>query len=277
MVKFQCYRTAKDGTPIISDKIIEEYAERILREYKPVALKEPTRINPVHFLESYLGVTVAYAYIYDSAGPGRIAGEAIFNNNEPVEIFDEEKLKPVFRRYDANTVLIDLKAVDEEKDGFVDFTYLHEGGHIFLHQAVFKRTQDTLFSIDSEDQPRTTHCLRSCIGTEIRKKLNTQEDFREHQANTFAAAMAMHPMIFIPTAREIIKECGYSNGICIVPDPDEVIDWIDWIDGRDYEVVDKLADLFTGSKSAIRVQLKKHKLMMTETEYDKMGLQRNFF
>lgn len=274
MVEFRWNKFKRDGTPIIRDSDIENYAGMILREYKPQLLKEPGKINPVHFLESYLGVTIEYTYIYHPDGPGRIAGEAIFNDDEEVEIFDEEKLKRVVRRYSANTVLIDNKIMEDGKEGFAEFTHLHEGGHIFLHPTVFKRTreQGTLFDF----QPRTQRCLRTCIESE-RKLLVTQEDFREHQANTFASAIAMHPSIFIPTAREIIKECGYSEGVCVVPDPEEVIDWCDWIDGRDYEVVDKLTDLFTGSRTAVRVQLKKHKLMMTEEEYMKRDPQRKLF
>lgn len=274
MVEFRWHKFANDGTPRISDKDIEAYAERILRDYKPGLLKEPGKINPVHFLESYLGITIEYTYIYHPDGPGRIAGEAIFNDDEEVEIFDEEKIRKVVRLYSANTVLIDNKTMDDGKEGFADFTHLHEGGHIFLHQSVFKRTHKQESFLDQ--QPRTQRCLRSCIGLE-KKQLVTQEDFREHQANTFSAAMAMPPSVFIPTAREIIKECGYSEGICIVTDPEEVIDWFDLIDGRDYEVVYKLMDLFTGSRTAIRVQLKKHKLLMTEEEYMKRNPQRKLF
>ena len=277
MVKFRCYRLAKDGTPRIGDKDIENYAERILKEYKPLALKEPTKIKPVHFLENYLNVTIEYAYIYDPNGVGRIAGEAIFNDDEEVEIFDVEKLKRVIRKYAANTVLIDNTIMKEGKEGFADFTHLHEGGHIFLHASVFKRTQGTLFNINTDNRPRAARCLRTCIESDSRRKLVTQEDFREHQANTFAAAIAMPPTIFIPTAKKIIFDCGYSDGVCVVPGPDDVIDWYDAIDGRDHEVIDQLMELFTGSRSAIRVQLKKHNLMVTEEEYEKRGLQKKLF
>ena len=277
MIRFRWSNFKKDGTPVIKDKEIERYAEAILRDYKPDLLKKPGKINPVHFLESYLGATVEYAYIYHQDGPGKIAGEAIFNDDDTEVVFDEDKGQWVNRKFSANTVIINNKIMDDGKEGFAEFTHLHEGGHIFLHQTVFARHQETLFDLQSDDRPRAARCLRSCLESEGKAKLKTQEDFREHQANTFAATMAMPPSIFIPTAKELIKDFGFSSGVCIVPDWKATLDWNDMIDCRDYEIIEKLSDLFTGSRSAIRVQLQKHKLLMTETEFKKQYSQKRLF
>jgi hypothetical protein len=45
----------KDNTPILKDTEIDGLAETLLADYKPQLLKEPTPINHLHFLESYLG------------------------------------------------------------------------------------------------------------------------------------------------------------------------------------------------------------------------------
>ena len=64
LIEFHCNCRHKDQTPIVSDLEIQEYAEAVLEDYKPKLLKEPGKINAVHFLESYLGATVDYQDIY---------------------------------------------------------------------------------------------------------------------------------------------------------------------------------------------------------------------
>jgi hypothetical protein len=48
----------QDNTPILKDTEIDELAEMLLADYKPQLLKEPTPINHLHFLESYLGANI---------------------------------------------------------------------------------------------------------------------------------------------------------------------------------------------------------------------------
>ena len=65
MIDFSWSRVdKKDNTPILKDTEIDDLAEDLLADYKPQLLKEPTPINYLHFLESYLGANVEFMDIY---------------------------------------------------------------------------------------------------------------------------------------------------------------------------------------------------------------------
>ena len=82
MIEFGCNRYHKgDMTPIVTDLAIQDYAEAVLEDYKPKLLKTPGKINALHFLESYLGVTVDYKDIYYKEGESPIAGATVFNDS----------------------------------------------------------------------------------------------------------------------------------------------------------------------------------------------------
>lgn len=268
MIEFHCQRYHRDDkTPIVTDQALQDYAEAVLGDYKPKLLKEPGKINAVHFLESYLGATVDYQDIYYEEGTSPIAGATVFNDDK-VLVFDKENMcvRPI--EVDAGTILIDNTTMQDGKEGFAQFTHLHEGGHFLIHPAVYRRLNNQLtlfdFGMDSKQGNHVVTCKRSSIGgqNEGRSRLVTQEDFREHQANTFAAAIAMPRQTFIPYAQEMIRRAGFSDGVWV---ESGVLDW-------DYDLVlsailERLADTFGVSRAAAKVQLCRQRLYMSQTEY----------
>jgi len=44
-----------------------------------------------------------------------------------------------------------------------------------------------------------------------KRSLVTEEDFREHQANVFAAAIAMPRATFVPYAKQLLKQYGLDG------------------------------------------------------------------
>lgn len=273
MIEFHCSRCKNDGTPIVTDQAVQEYAEAVLEDYKPKLLREPGRINAIHFLESYLGATVDYQDIYYDENTSPIAGATVFNDDK-VLIFDRENMcvRPI--DVSAGTILIDNSTMQDGKEGFSKFTHLHEGGHFLMHPAVYRRVENQLSFFDfGQDSPgsHVAACKRSSIcgnSGEKRPRLVTEEDFREHQANTFAAAIAMPRKTFIPCAQAMIRRAGFPEGIWV---EDDVMDW-------DSELglsclVDRLAEIYGVSRSAAKVQLKRQHLLMTQTEYQQLHCQ----
>lgn len=270
MIEFHCSRRKQDGTPVVSDQTVQDYAEAVLADYKPKLLREPGSINEVHFLESYLGATVDYQDIYYEEDANPIAGATVFNDDK-VLIFDKERLcvRPI--DVSAGTILIDNTTMQDGKEGFAKFTHLHEGGHLLMHPAVYKRVDNQLsifdFGIGEQQQSHVATCRRSTIAAQGKQRLITEEDFREHQANTFAAALAMPRPTFVPCAKEMICRCGFPDGIWV----EDELDW-------DYELglsclVERLADIFGVSRSAATVQLKRQHLLMSQTEYQQLNNQ----
>lgn len=113
-----------------------------------------------------------------------------------------------------------------------------------------------------EQQGRNVVCCRkSELDGSRRTTLTTPEDWREHQANTFAAAIAMPRRTFDRIAEETIHKMGCEEGVYILPtlretDYDPCYDSLAAYLGRVFKV----------SKSAAKVQLRKHKLVVTSFE-----------
>lgn len=270
MIDFHCSRRKHDGTPVVSDQTIQEYAEAVLADYKPKLLKEPGSINEVHFLESYLGATVDYQDIYYDEGASPIAGATVFNDDR-VLIFDKERLcvRPI--DVSAGTILIDNATMQDGKEGFAKFTHLHEGGHFLIHPAVYKRVDNQLSFFDfGTGEPQQSHvatCRRNSITTQGKQRLVTEEDFREHQANTFAAAIAMPRPTFIPYAKDLIRKYGFRDGVWV----EDELDW-DGTLGLSF-MIEQVAEVFGVSKAAATVQLKRQRLLISQEEYQQLNNQ----
>lgn len=264
MIEFHCSRKAKDGTPVVTDLELQDYAEAVLNDYKPALLKEPSKINVDHFLESYLGANLEYQYLFNEEGKPAIAGATVFND-DCVKVFDRENKCIRTIAVSANTIIIDSTLVDDQKDAYVLFTGLHEGGHFVAHPGVFRRLegQMDLFGGMAARYPSTLRCRRDVVfGGHYKPRFTTQHEHREHQANTLAAAWAMPRPTFIPVAQDAIRRAGFSDGILVYEhefdlDFDVVIP----------EIIKSIARVFGVSKAAATVQLKRQGLMMTQNVY----------
>ena len=262
MVEFHCRRKQKDGTPIIKDVEIEDYAERILRDYNPRYVDEPWELDALKFLEYYLGAIVEFMDIYCEEDE-QIAGATVFND-ENIRVFDRENLCTRMVPVNRDTILIDNSTMEEGREEFARFTEFHEGGHFCMHKGVFRNTdgQMNIFEFIPEQTGRNVVCCRkSELEGGRRTSLETPEDWREHQANTFAAAIAMPRRTFDRIATETILKMGCPEGVYLLPTLRET----------DYDpCYDSLAAylgrMFRVSKSAAKVQLRKHKLVVTSWE-----------
>lgn len=211
MIRFSCKRFHRlDHTPIIRDVEIERQTEALLRDYKPELLEYPMAINPDHFAESYLGLTLDYQRIFSLEN--NVVGATVFNDDVLFVEDEEDGLKPI--RVHANTIVIHEEIAQQKKfHTFLNFTILHECGHAWMHESVYRRN-DSMASFHGEQgtQVGKVQCLRCTMGGAT-KKLVTEEDFREHQANTFAAAMAMPLATFVPYAQWLLKKYGFGDYI----------------------------------------------------------------
>ena len=147
MIVFSCRCYHKDRTPIVKDLYIQEYAEAIVRDYRPELLVTSGKIDAFHFLESYLGVTVEFQDIFYPEGNVPVAGATIFND-EAIMVFDRSGMKVSSIDIPAGTVLIDNATMKSES--FALFTALHEGGHYCMHQGVYKLDPDQISLFESE-------------------------------------------------------------------------------------------------------------------------------
>lgn len=272
MLEFHCRRHTKDGTPIIKDTEIADYAEALVRDYDARYLEEPWELDPLKFSEYYLGANLDFVDIYCEEGE-QIAGATVFNR-ENIKLFDREHLRTRCETFEPNTILIDNETMKEGRETFARFTVFHEDGHLCMHPAVFRINpqQMTIFDMIEQDTPKSVICCRKNNIEEKRHKLVTQEDFREHQANTFAGAITMPKRIFTEIAVRAIRQMGCADDYYVLPtlretDYDECADSLASYMGRRFNV----------SKSAARVQLRKYGLIKTSwEEFQERSQQRAF-
>ncbi|MDD4347095.1 MAG: ImmA/IrrE family metallo-endopeptidase [Desulfitobacteriaceae bacterium] len=203
-----------NNTPIISDVEIDELAENLLRDYKPQLLKEPGKVKFEHFLESYLGVDLDYRHIYYEENEGQIFGVTSFNQGEELLIFDKENMCLKRATLNRNTIVLDFYVTEEGREGLELFTGLHEGGHFWLHQGVYARAEMQLSLFQTAQELRPVTCCRQADIESFGKKsgFSTPEEWREHHADYFAAAIAMPNTTFYPLVKEVIKSQGLADG-----------------------------------------------------------------
>ena len=98
----------------------------------------------------------------------------------------------------------------------------------------------------------------------VLKLEDTEEDFREHQANVFAAAIAMPRNPFREVTIEMAKKHGLpGQGACAVirsAKPGEVF--------PEDRFIDDVAEVFGVSRTAARVQMQSRGLLVTEEEFE---------
>ena len=154
MIEFRWSKVdKKDNTPILKDAEIDELAETLLADYKPQLLKEPTPINHLHFLESYLGANIEFMDIYYEDKP--IWGATAFNDDEHLPVFDRENRRAGVRKLRNRTIVIDNYVMQEGKEGLGLFTGLHEGGHLWLHPGVFTAPDNSgQLSLFKDEKPK---------------------------------------------------------------------------------------------------------------------------
>ena len=100
------YRHTKTGEVILGYEDIEEFTERIIREYKPEALETPQALDCDDFLEGYLGATVDYQDIYTPKADETILGCAIFSE-QSLAVFDKEHMRKLEIQCAPQTVVLD--------------------------------------------------------------------------------------------------------------------------------------------------------------------------
>ena len=227
-----------DNTPILSNREIDEYANAVLKDYKPELLQVPGTVPFENFLESYLGLKLLFKDIYNENPKNPIWGRTIFHDSL-VKVFDREEERIMNVPMKADTVIIDNYVMKEERQGMAMFTGLHEGAHYLLHSGVFsiKRTGQICCRRENVENPGGLP--------------QTPEQWREHQANRFASSFAMPDVTFIPFASDFLRENGiYKRGINLGYDEDLDILVTDLLPER-------ISEVYGVSKKAATVKLKK--------------------
>jgi len=270
MIPFSCRLRDHTRTPILRSEEIRQYAEAVVGDYKPSLLREPGSVNVPHFLESYLGATLDYQYIYYERGSDPIAGATVFNDSL-IRVFDREgkciRAIPVT----AGTIIIDNDTADSRNKGFALFTGLHEGGHFVMHGDVYRRTPNQISLYEpAEDGEAVVCCRRKALFSYRSPRNLSPEEHREHQANVFAAFVAMPRQTFVPLADSLIRNEGFSDHVF----PEDGGDWENYAALE--RICNKLSEVYGVSPTAAKVHLKEVGMLMNIHAYEEQKAQTIF-
>lgn len=255
MIEFKWSKVHRPAqTPIIKDVEIEDLVEELLKDYKPQLLEQPMPVNPEHFAETYMGIDIEYQRI--ASPDNNVVGAMVFND-ECLPVYREDGTIHLIR-VPANTIVIhEDTACDDKLHRFMRFTILHECGHAWMHANVYRRQALSLFG-GTEINKQMTKCFRSYL-TCSKRSLVTEEDFREHQANVFAAAIAMPRATFVPYAKRLLMQYGLEGRFS----PRYVEDSRSFRDTYN-NVLLKLAKAYDVSCQSVDIKL--HKLGLVKSE-----------
>jgi Zn-dependent peptidase ImmA (M78 family) len=178
-----------------------------------------------------------------------------------IKIFDRENLCVDRIFVPERTVIIDNGVMEKGKEGLALFSGFHEGGHIMMHWDVFSEmVRDGAefgceFESDDdlgEEAAPVVCCRRSNIESAgIAKGIRTADDWREHQADYFAAAIAMPNVTFKPFVHSILRDNSiYKGAITVGLDAD-----LDIL--ADDIIPDAISDMYGVSRRAARIKLRK--------------------
>ena len=256
MIEFSCPNRKYDGTPVICDLEVMAFAEAQVGDYKPVLLREPAKINAIHFVESYLEASVDAQNIWDAVKGMEIGGITVFKD-AMIMVNDDGRMTEKF--FPAGSIIIDSYVMRRE-DGFSQFTICHEAGHFCMHYPAFSG-QEILAARSVMDK---IMCRSNAIGNDRRDNRKwTDRDFMEHQANVYAAAVLMPRPSFVPFVMELNRKAGYKDGIFLRPRIDPFYQYRHWYTYLE-EIGAKIAETYGVSESAAFVHMKRCGLIRME-------------
>ena len=217
---------------------IEEYAYEFLLENSPESLNKAIQTDVEYIIENKLNISLQYLKLDTTQN---LLGMTIMN---PMKVkYLDENLQIVEGIFDRNTILInEFLATQENQEHRLYFTLAHEIGHWYLQRkdAYVDSGQQSLFGEDTVKSNVNRFVDNVDIFNNLkRKKLVTEEDWLEWQANYFASCILMPKRMF---ANEYIKL--QNRGI--------------------FEIISELSKTFNVSEEAVTYRIKEIKNELNE-------------
>ena len=173
---------------------IEEYAYEFLLENSPESLTKTMQTDIEYIVENKLKINLQYLKLdYNK----NLLGMTIMN---PMKVkYLDENSQVVEEIFDRNTILInEFLATEKNQEHRLYFTLAHEIGHWYLQRkdAYIDSGQQNLFGQEAIKSSINRFVDNIDIFKFKRKKLVTEEDWLEWQANYFASCILMPKKMF---------------------------------------------------------------------------------
>lgn len=174
---------------------IEEYAYGFLLENYPESLNKAIQTDIEYIVENKLNISLQYLKLDTT---NNLLGMTIMN---PMKVkYLDENLQIVEGIFDRNTILInEFLANEKSQEHRLYFTLAHEIGHWYLQRkdAYIDSGQQSLFGQDVIKSSVNRFIDNIDIFQKLKKKkLVTEEEWIEWQANYFASCILMPKKMF---------------------------------------------------------------------------------
>ncbi|MGX7092566.1 ImmA/IrrE family metallo-endopeptidase [Hutsoniella sourekii] len=215
--------------PIMKKEDYEKYAHRILENYYPEALNNPTPINPLILAEK-IGVKVIERQIDKDC---LVFGQTYFKDKS-TEFYELESDSYVQEVVKEGTIVVDPQNFFLRNIGSVSNTIAHEIVHWVYHKNAFllQRLNDTEIT-------NMTSLVKGGMRETFGDNLT---EWMERQANALAPKILMPLGPFKTKAFSLIRKLS------------EGLDEIDRLDSMS-RVIDELASFFLVSKQSVKIRL----------------------
>ena len=211
---------------ILSYKDINSIANKIITRYEDTIGRKIDRVDIDDLLEKLYGISVDFYMLSKSSDILGLASP----RDMTVRVWQNEE--PVYVQIGMNLVLVDTSLLDHRKIGRRNFTVAHEGAH----QILFRMETN-------KEQLR----LRKLYKNNGERRLLTQEDWEEWQANTLASCLLL-PELQVKRMFWLLFSEPYVN----IVQPGKSNTYLPFV---------AMADFFGVSKEALAIRLRQLKLI----------------
>jgi Zn-dependent peptidase ImmA (M78 family) len=188
--------------PYLSYDSLEDYAEELVRDFAPDALKNPGELDVDKFIEYYLHLSVNYRRICLNR---KVMGITAFNDGI-VDVMNEETDLTEKIPVKTGTVIIDPSLLTKRNIPRLRFTMLHEGSHWLLHKKAF--AEDNPFGSAGIYENQFIAAKEGRVDYSRSTKERTDIERMERQADFLASAIIINRPALRIAYKEFFKLYG---------------------------------------------------------------------
>ena len=185
--------------PYTAYSSLDDYAEELIKDFAPDALKTPCVLDVDKFIEFYLRLEVDYRHLCLG---NNILGITAFNNGT-VEVLNEQTMLAEVIPVKTGTVIINPTLLVKRNIPRLRFTMMHEGSHWLLHRKAF--AEDNPFGPAGKYENQFIAAKEGRIDYSRSLKENTDIERMERQADFLASAILMNRPALRIAYREVFK------------------------------------------------------------------------
>lgn len=189
-------RHKKNNVPILSQQDIECLAKMLIKEYNSDLLTTPNALDVDDFTEFFLELEMEYYYLSHN---GCYFGMYVFNDSDKIPVYypSDNTVRTLSNK--EGTILLDSYLDGINNEPLRRFTLLHECSHALLHRQYYEKSEDQLSLFDFDEledgsniQMHAAFVSRPVQFSSGRRRLETDHDWIEWQANTLASCLLMN-------------------------------------------------------------------------------------